>query len=62
MENDSSLALIQTLLKRIEALEAENAALRLRVQQLEIELAAAKKNSRNSSKPPSSDIIKPQPR
>src|SRR5881396_2038548 len=32
--------------------------LQTRVAQLEAELAAAKKNSRNSSKPPSSDIVK----
>src|SRR5260370_14720683 len=31
-----------------------------RVAQLEAELAAAKKNSTNSSKPPSSDIVKPK--
>ena len=33
--------------------------LRLKVAQLERELAAARKNSSNSSKPPSSDIVKP---
>jgi len=38
--------------KRVSALEARNA-------ELEAELAKAKKNSRNSSKPPSSDITNP---
>ena len=42
------------LLERIATLEA-------RVVELEAQLAAAKKNSRNSSKPPSSDIVKPPP-
>src|SRR5688500_13611940 len=32
-----------------------------RVAELESELAAARKNSGNSSKPPSSDIVKPKP-
>ena len=43
-----------SLLKRIEELEA-------RLAQLEAELAKARKNSRNSSKPPSSDIVNPPP-
>ena len=34
-------------------------ALELRVAALEAELAKARKNSANSSKPPSSDIVKP---
>lgn len=37
-------------------------SLEARVVALEAELAAARKNSGNSSKPPSSDIVKPQPR
>ena len=40
-------------------LRAEIEALRARVAELEAELAAARKNSGNSSKPPSSDIAKP---
>ena len=40
-------------------LKAQNAALVLRIAELEAQLAAAKKTSRNSSKPPSSDIVKP---
>lgn len=37
----------------------ENQRLRQRIEQLERELAKARKNSRTSSKPPSSDIVKP---
>jgi transposase len=44
--------MLATLLERIAALESEVASLKA-------ELAAAKKNSSNSSKPPSSDIVKP---
>jgi transposase len=44
---------------RCAELEAQFEQLQARVAQLEAELAAAKKNSTNSSKPPSSDIIKP---
>ena len=51
---EPSQDIIQKLLARIEALEAE-------IKRLKQELAAAKKNSRNSSKPPSSDIVKPPP-
>lgn len=45
----------EKLQSRVEELEAENA-------QLRAELAAAKKHSGNSSKPPSSDIVKPPPK
>ena len=65
----------EALLKRIESLElevarlkSENASfravistLRAENEHLKLELAAARKNSRNSSKPPSSDIVKPPP-
>jgi transposase len=44
---------------RCEALEAELAALKAEVARLADELAKARKNSANSSKPPSSDIVKP---
>jgi len=40
-------------------LEQENTELRTRCAKLEAELASARKNSSNSSKPPSSDIVKP---
>ena len=40
-------------------LEQELRELKERISQLEAELARAKKNSKNSSKPPSSDITKP---
>jgi transposase len=44
---------------RVEALEAEHAALKAVVARLSQQLAAARKDSSNSSKPPSSDIVKP---
>ena len=47
------IALIDTLTSRINSLEAENQLLRDQVQTL-------KKNSKKSSKPPSSDIVKPR--
>jgi transposase len=40
--------------------ETQHEQLRARIAQLEAELAAAQKNSANSSKPPSTDIIKPK--
>jgi hypothetical protein len=44
----------------IEAAVAKaTAALQERIAVLEAELAKAKKNSSNSSKPPSSDLVKP---
>jgi transposase len=45
-----------------ERLEKRVAELEARLSQLESELAAARKNSGNSSKPPSSDIVKPSPK
>lgn len=45
---------------RCAALESQFEQVQARVAQLEAELAATKKNSGNSSKPPSSDIIKPK--
>jgi transposase len=44
---------------RCATLEQQFAELQARFAKLEAQLAAAKKNSRNSSKPPSSDIVKP---
>ena len=52
-------ALIEQLRARIVELEAEVAALKTINAALKSELAAARKNSSNSSKPPSSDIVKP---
>jgi len=46
--------------RKIERLEQLVAELMQRVEQLECELAAARKNSSNSSKPPSSDIVNPK--
>src|SRR5947209_260628 len=42
-----------------EAQRREIVELRARLAELETKLAKAQKNSRNSSKPPSSDIVKP---
>jgi transposase len=60
------LGVIRRLEKRIEALEAkllerdaQIAARDKRIEQLESEVAKLKKNSSTSSKPPSSDIVKP---
>jgi transposase len=44
---------------RVDALEAELAALKETVARLSQQLAAARKDSSNSSKPPSSDLVKP---
>src|SRR3954465_560878 len=44
---------------RVDALEAELAALKQGVAQLAQQLASARKDSSTSSKPPSSDIVKP---
>ena len=48
--------------KQIEELKALVAALTKRVAELELALAKAKKDSSTSSKPPSSDIVKPKPK
>jgi transposase len=49
----------QRLQAEVEALRAQLVALQATVEQLQKQLAAALKNSSNSSKPPSSDIVKP---
>ena len=46
-------AIIAELIKQVETLMK-------RIQQLEEEVARLKKDSNNSSKPPSSDIVKPK--
>ncbi len=50
---------IAPLLARIAELEADNLRLRAENAELKAEIARLKKNSSNSSKPPSSDIVKP---
>ncbi|MCL2029090.1 MAG: DUF6444 domain-containing protein [Deltaproteobacteria bacterium] len=60
MINEYSPDIVSDLIKRITILEKENASLRQKVLELEAKLAASPKNSRNSSKPPSSDITKPR--
>jgi transposase len=49
----------QRLQAEVDALRAQLVALQATVEQLQKQLAAALKNSSNSSKPPSSDIVKP---
>jgi transposase len=49
----------QRLQARVDALEAEIAALKQMVAELSRQLAVARKDSSTSSKPPSSDIVKP---
>ena len=44
----------------VAAVAKATAPLQERIAALELELAKAKKNSSNSSKPPSSDIVKPK--
>ena len=56
---DATTSTLEGLRLENEALKAQVAALLERVAKLEAELAAARKNSGNSSKPPSSDIAKP---
>ncbi|MCY2963794.1 MAG: IS66 family transposase [Planctomycetota bacterium] len=56
---DAALGSIATLRAELDAARAETAVLRQKVADLEAKLAAALKNSGNSSKPPSSDITKP---
>lgn len=59
MEEESRKPTYDELLDLVARLEARIAEQDRRIAELERELAAAKKTSRNSSKPPSSDIAKP---
>lgn len=68
MGKSLSTSILEDLLKRLGTLERENAVLRAENEafkaeneRLKLELAASRKNSKNSSKPPSSDIVKPSP-
>ena len=49
----------ERLAKRVAELERQLAAALARIEELERQLAAARKDSSTSSKPPSSDIVKP---
>jgi transposase len=62
IERDREIADLRRRLAALEKQLAKLAALQKRVDELEAELAKAKKNSRNSSKPPSSDIVNPKKR
>lgn len=53
------IAIILRFEQRLVELESEVASLRKRNAELEAEVARLRKNSSNSSKPPSSDIVKP---
>ncbi len=57
-KDDENLARFE-LLALVEQLRAVNALQEQRIAELEREVAALRKNSSNSSKPPSSDIVKP---
>ena len=52
----------QSLLKQIQGHKEQIDQLQEQNQQLKAKLARSQKTSRNSSKPPSSDIVKPKPR
>jgi len=59
---DEQNKIIAQLTQHVEQLTQQNTQLTQRIEQLERQLAAAQKNSSNSSKPPSSDIVKkPEP-
>src|SRR4051794_3265330 len=58
-QNSNPCPNCQRLQARIEALEAELAALKDLAARLSQQLAAARKDSSTSSKPPSSDLVKP---
>lgn len=60
MSIEHSQDLVAELLRRIDALELLVREQRETIVLLETRLAAGQKNSRNSSKPPSSDITKPK--
>jgi hypothetical protein len=69
MSNGNLPDVVANLIRRNALLEKENFDLRRvisklseEVSDLKFALAVAQKNSRNSSKPPSSDITKPQAR
>lgn len=61
MSSDYTPEFVLDLIQRNAALELLVLELREKIIELESKLAAAQKNSRNSSKPPSSDITKPRP-
>ena len=54
--------LVEQLLAENKRLKEENAILKEQVKQLQERVAQLEKNSSNSSKPPSSDIVKPPPK
>jgi transposase len=59
MENDTRKPTYNELAALVKRLETRIVEQDMRIAELERELAAAKKDSHNSSKPPSSDLVKP---
>jgi hypothetical protein len=60
-EATTSCVNCERLQARVDALTATVAELQTTLDQVLAQLAAARKNSSTSSKPPSSDIVKPWP-
>jgi hypothetical protein len=61
MEGENVQELVQKLLGIIKEQEARIAGLEAQLVELKATIARLQKDSRNSSKPPSSDIVKPKP-
>ena len=61
VEATSSCPNCQRLQARLDSLQEQLKALQVAFAQLQAQLAAARKNSSTSSKPPSSDIVKGKP-
>src|SRR5271169_1399108 len=61
MAKKSSCASCNRLRAQVRALQSQIDSLRATVAELQARLATAQKDSRTSSKPPSSDLVKPPP-
>jgi cell division protein FtsB len=60
MEGENLVELVTAQAELIQQLEAKLTEAAALIAELEAEIARLKKNSSNSSKPPSSDIVKPE--